>query len=152
MAVIKIKNQSVFIDEEDLNKVEGYRWIIQYNQNTEIRYVRASVNKKAIYLHRLILNAKKGIQVDHINGNGLDNRKINLRVCTKAENLRNRKISKINKSGYKGVYWYRKKWRAEIKYNGEKYYIGTFANLIEAAKAYDAKAIKLHGEFARINK
>ncbi len=104
-------------------------------------------------MHRVIKGAKAGQSVDHVNGNGLDNRRSNLRLCAHAENLRNRKIHKNNKSGFKGV---RKRkesslWRAEIRSNHKFYFLGNFHSAEEAAHAYDAAALKLHGEFARLN-
>ncbi len=90
---------------------------------------------------------------DHINGNKLDNRRENLRVCTLAENNRNRTIYKNNKSGFKGVYWSRadKKWRAQIKINNRMIYLGIFDDLLEAALTYDEAAVRYHGKFAKIN-
>jgi hypothetical protein len=91
--------------------------------------------------------------VDHINGNGLDNRMVNLRVCTAAQNSRNRKPRKGSLSGYRGVSFYKnyQKWVAQIMYDGVKYYLGYFSDPKEAALAYDAKARELHGDYARVN-
>jgi hypothetical protein len=92
--------------------------------------------------------------VDHINGNGLDNRKSNLRLCERHENALNRVINYNNVSGYKGVSWFKpiKKWRAQIQYKKVVYYLGCFNKRIDAAKAYNAAALKYHGEFANLNK
>lgn len=104
-------------------------------------------------LHRLIMGAKPGEQVDHINGNRMDYRKLNLRICTALENACNRRICANNTSGYKGVYWKsdHKKWEAYITREGARRHIGYFDSAIDAAFAYNEAAIKLHGEFARLN-
>lgn len=106
-----------------------------------------------VYLHRLIAGARKGEVVDHINGNSLDNRKANLRICTKAENSRNRKLGPTNKSGFKGVSWeaHTGKWRAKIGTDHKQITIGRFDTKEDAARAYNEAAIKYHGPFARLN-
>ena len=93
------------------------------------------------------------MHVDHINGNPLDNRKSNLRICTNAENQRNRGVNKNNTSGYKGVCWAKqnKKWKARIKHNGKLIHLGYYKDKEEAARAYDKKAKELHGEYAYLN-
>ena len=114
------------------------------------------------YLSRLLMGDPKGMLVDHINGDTMDNRRSNLRVCSKGENGRNRKTqSKNNTSGFKGVSYIGKgpdminelsrPWQAYINYNKKRYYLGRFVTPEEAARAYDAKALELHGEFARLN-
>lgn len=93
--------------------------------------------------------------IDHKNGNTLDNRRENLRICTYSENNRNRKqISSNNKSGYKGVSWdkQKNKWRTCLNINKKQKHIGFFNDIIEAAKAYNEAAIKYFGEFAKLNK
>lgn len=111
---------------------------------------------KQVFLHRYITNTPKGMEVDHINGNGLDNRKVNLRICTRAENGRNRKMSIKNKSGYHGVHFAntenrKKRWTAMIRFGGKKRYIGRYFTVEEAARAYDEKAKIYHGEYATLN-
>lgn len=101
-------------------------------------------------MHRLILNLLGNQQTDHINGNGLDNRRSNLRICNHADNMKNRKIAKNNRSGLKGI-WYSAKhrgWRAQIRSNGVRYHLGCFSNAEDAHEAYWQAAKKLHGEFA----
>ena len=95
--------------------------------------------------------AGKGQFVDHINGNGLDCRRSNIRICSHAENMRNRKTAKSNKIGVKGVYLSRGRYRAEIESKGVRYRIGTFDSIELAGKAYDEAAERLHQEFARTN-
>ena len=106
-------------------------------------------------MHRQIVKVEDGKFVDHINHNGLDNRKANLRPATFAENNRNRRKVKINnfRSKYKGIYWEKKQkqWGVRIMTNRTSKYIGSYKDEIEAAKAYDKAAKKYHGEFASLN-
>lgn len=106
-----------------------------------------------ILMHRIITEAPDDMFVDHINGNGLDNRRKNLRICTPAENTANRKKNKNNTSGFKGVYWRSKKrlFEASIRKDKKYHYLGYFELAIDAALAYDAAAKKLFGEFALLN-
>lgn len=116
--------------------------------------VRPKDGKRGVmYMHRLILDAPGGMQVDHINGDGLDNRRQNLRLATNAENRRNSRIPADNTSGCKGVYWSNteRKWQAQISINGQTRYIGRFDFLLEAALAYDRAAMKHYGAFASLN-
>lgn len=107
------------------------------------------------YLHWMVIkmpiNSKK--TTDHINGHSLDNRKINLRICDFKYNLKNKKLYKNNKSGYKGVSWNRhhNKWSADIRNEGKRIFLGYFERRIDAAKTYNKAALKYHGEFASIN-
>ncbi len=91
--------------------------------------------------------------VDHANGDALDNRRVNLRQAQKSTNGMNRGVPQNNTSGYKGVAWSKaaRKWRAQIGINGEHRYLGVFQDPADAARAYDAAAIELHGPFARLN-
>lgn len=106
---------------------------------------------KSIKMHRLIMDTPIGFETDHINGNKLDNRRKNLRVCTTAENQLNRGVPKNNTSGFKGVHKFRNKWRSSIKINSRRVHLGLFTCPIEAASAYNEAAIKYHGEFAKLN-
>ena len=104
-------------------------------------------------MHRLILNAMKGMDVDHINHDGLDNRRSNLRLCTRSENLRNQRALRSS-TGLKGIHLDKRgRWTAYIKPNAQKShkFLGYFDNAIDAAVAYDAAARQHYGEFARTN-
>lgn len=105
-------------------------------------------------MHRLILSLKSGEICDHINGDKLDNRKKNLRVCTSSQNLANRGSQKNSRSGIKGVTFYVRtgKWAANIAFNRKQTFLGYFLSKEEAASAYNQAAIEHHGEFARLNK
>ncbi len=124
-----------------------FRWFAVKKDNTF--YAAIKYKGKRLYLHHLVLPAKKGFQVDHINRNGLDNRKENLRFATPSQNLCNRDKQSNNKSGFKGVHWntQKKKWCAEIRFNGKKKHLGFFADPKEASEAYEKSAKETHKEF-----
>ena len=124
---------------------DGWNWYAR----TNVR--RADGSKTAIKMHRLILGlTDPRVHVDHIDGNGLNNRRENLRTCNRSENMSNRRKHKNNTSGYKGVCWDNQhgRWRADIKLNGKRKHLGLFTNPEEAYQAYCAAAIKMHGEYA----
>jgi hypothetical protein len=105
-------------------------------------------------MHREIIRASDGEMCDHINHNGLDNRKVNLRLATRYQNAWNRRKPNVNsRSKYKGVSWNEreKRWHARIQVNGRSRFLGTFKDELEAAKTYDAAARKYHGAFAALN-
>jgi len=142
----------VLVDDEDYEKLSKWKWRI-----TKTGYVRRTgrVEGKSVpvYIHREIMLASKGIQVDHINGNKLDNRKENLRLATRFENQRNVGKRSNNKSGYKGVRWVDRvrKWRADIRTDSGRKFIGQFNNKHDAARAYNEAALKYHGKYAFLN-
>ena len=105
------------------------------------------------YLHRVITGCPEGFDVDHINGDRLDNRRINLRICSHRLNLINSKKRKVASSKFKGVCWHRKakKWMVRVDLGLEKFYLGLYKDEIAAATAYNAKAAELFGEFAKLN-
>ena len=150
--------QYALVDPEDYDKINKYKWnayrgYSSYYSKRKI-YNRKNGSQRTVYMHRYIMNAPKGLMVDHINHNGLDNRKENLRLATRAENTRYSKKSK-NKfsSNYKGVHYITKakRWRAMITFEGKTIYIGQFRDEISAAKAYDRAAKKYFGKFAFLN-
>jgi len=106
-------------------------------------------------MHRQIINVPVFLLVDHINGNGLDNRKANLRPATHSQNVRNRPKARYAspRSKYKGVTWHKRKrkWNTRIRVKGRTIPLGYFDNELHAAKAYDHAARKYHGDFASLN-
>jgi len=149
MAEIKLTKGCVaLIDEEDLSLISEFKWCCVSHGGhfyAATRNWKISKNK-LIYMHRIILDAPTGMDVDHINGNGLDNRRANLRLCTRSENCRNRRKSTSSPNQYKGVHFSKEtgKWSAGIC-------LGSFNTEKEAALAYDEAARKIFGEFARVN-
>ncbi len=142
------------VEKADALLVSTYKWVACKITNTlyVLRKEKIGSRWKTIYMHRAILGLKKGEIADHINGNGLDNRRSNLRKCTKMGNNKNVK-ARWGKSKYKGVCWHKKtqKWQAGIKANYKYYYLGSYKSEIEAAKAHDRGATKHHKEFANLN-
>ena len=143
------RGMTALIDDEDYEAVSKHKWNAVKFRN--VFYAITSAEGKPLLLHRLITQAPKGAQVDHANGDGLDNRRENLRICTHADNMRNRRMQKNNKTGYRGVTVKGKKYRACLSLNNKTIHIGVFADPKDAAKAYDEKAQELYGEFARTN-
>lgn len=157
----------ILIDDEDYEIVSKYTWHIRKAKNTNYARtnIRISVGKqRGIHLHRLITNCPRNMMIDHINGNGLDNRRCNLRIVTRSQNLMNsKKPEGEHTSQYKGVCltkWgkvskktgiQKYKWRTEIRKDTKGILIGYFETEIEAALAYNQKAIELFGEFAKLN-
>ncbi len=130
-----------------------YEWLSRYNWRVVNGYACRHEKNKSILMHREITQAPKGKVVDHIDANKLNNCRFNLRVCTAAENQFNQRKRRGSYSQFKGVQ-YRKKQRrfyVECRFAGTKHWLGFFDDEIEAARAYDRKAVELHGEYARVN-
>lgn len=141
------KGRIALIDKRDAS-LARFKWRYLESRNGRGYAVR-SVAGAFLYLHREVLGATSGAQVDHRNGNGLDCRRNNLRVATHAENQQNRGAQRNNTSGYKGVVWdaARSCWRAEIQGGGRRRFLGRFATAEGAAQAYAEAAGVFHGEF-----
>jgi len=159
---LKLSNSDlvILIDRDDFPEVSKFNWYTikahQYNVSGKRlcnHYVVAQINGVRVRLHRLIMRVDNpDIHIDHINGNGLDNRKSNLRKCTNQQNCINRPKQINNTSGFKGVFLRKSgKYRAGIRFNQKLIHLGTFVDKIDAAKAYNDAAIKYFGEFAYLN-
>jgi hypothetical protein len=146
---ITSNGQTFIFDADDFITVKKYTWGISTGG-----YVTANLkNGDLITLHSLIMGEVRGLWIDHISRNKLDNRRRNLRYVTPQQNSYNCGISKNNSTGYKGVYFdkARGKYQAEITCSRQKYHLGRFNSAVEAAKAYNQKAIELFGEYAFLN-
>lgn len=151
MKTIKLtQGKETIVDDEDYEYLSQWKW---YYHNG---YATRSTNRingiqTTIRLHKLLTSLKE--EVDHINGNRLDNRKDNLRICSRKENSRNQIKRNNTSSKYKGVSWNKRnqKWMSFITYNYKRIHLGYFYNEIDAAKAYNKAAIKYHKEFAKLN-
>jgi hypothetical protein len=142
------KNLKALVDDEDFDALNKHNW---YSLNSKYAYreTRKKGVRTSIPMHKEVLPG--AYLIDHIDGNGLNNQKSNLREASFCQNSRNTSIHKDNKSGYKGVYRTRKKWAAKICVNYKKLYLGVFGTKEEAARAYNEAALKYSGEFAKLN-
>jgi hypothetical protein len=143
------------VDDEDFERVNQFKWFAKKDENTWYarRTVRIDGKRKNIHLHTFIMNTALGFVVDHKNHNGLDNRKENLRLCSKSQNQHNQKLRQGGTSQYKGVCWHKNKrcYFARIVIAGKQKHLGSFTDEVEAAKAYDEAAKEHFGEFAHLN-
>ena len=139
------------VDAEDYDWLSQYKWCAAKDRETF--YAQRYSNGRIVSMHRVIMRAPKGVICDHRNHNGLDNRKSNLRFCTSAQNQYNKRPKKGCASKYKGVVRRKnyKKWRARISFKRQRINLGDFDNEMDAAMAYDDKAVELFGEFAYLN-
>ena len=144
------------VDDDMFEELNQFKWYAEKRKDTFYarRNERNRLHVKKFYMHRQIMNVTDPkIQVDHIFGDGLDNRREKLRLCTMVENLRNQRARVGETSIYKGVFWdkSRNRWGCQIVNNGVKIHIGRFINETYAAEQYNLKASELFGEFARLN-
>lgn len=143
------------VDYRNYDKLMKYKWFVLKRKNTNYaaRHINNEKGQLTIMMHNKISQPPKGMETDHRNHNGLDNREYNLRHCSKAQNQYNQK-PRGGYSKYKGVTWSKRTknhWQAQIN-KGEKHFsIGYFATELEAAIAYDKKAKELFGDFANFN-
>ena len=139
------------VDNEDYLELSKYKWCLNTN-GYAVRRVGGRKAKLTI-MHRVIIGAQDGQEVDHISRNKLDNRRSNLRFATRAQNTANTPPSVRNTSGLKGVHWLksRDKWQVRIGYGGRVLSLGYYKDKTEAAKAYNNKAVELYGDYAWLN-
>jgi len=152
------QNKYAIVDPDDYPRLSEHKWYAAKGHNTFYavcgKWSKIQRKRVEIRMHRFIMNPPAHLYIDHINHNGLDNRKANLRLATHAQSVRNRKkFAKPATSRYKGISWHSstQKWCACIQTNNTKIHLGSFKNEIEAAKAYDQAAKKYHKEFAALN-
>lgn len=152
MAIIPLsKGKHAIVDDADFEYLSQWKWMCS---STGYAVRHRTINKKTITIrmHRELIDVPDGMFADHVNGNRLDNRRANLRVCTHAQNQHNYRSTK-NMWGYKGVAARikGKSWHARIKVNGKTVHLGHFDSIIAAARAYNDAALHYFGEFACLN-
>lgn len=150
--ILLTQGKIALVDDEDHAFLKQWKW--NANKIRHNYYAVRIAGKNSIYMHRAILKAAAGVEIDHINGNGLDNRKKNLRKTTRKQNGRNLRPRTNGTSKFKGVCRdkSRRKWASHIKVNGKSVFLGRFMKEKDAALAYNAAALKNFGKYARINK
>jgi hypothetical protein len=141
------ESQYALVDAADYERLSKYNWRLQNG------YAARQEKSKMIYLHREIMRPPEGLIVDHINHNKLDDCRINLRVCTRRENILNQGKKCNSSSRFKGLEYCRRRnrWYVRIRFRGGRLWVGSFTDEVEAAHAYDCKAVELFGEFAHLN-
>lgn len=139
------KGYHAIVSESDYDRVAAHSW--HYHPDG---YAEGLIDGQHMRMHRFITDAPEGMDVDHLNNDGLDNRRQNLRVCTRSQNIQ-RQVSTTGESDYRGVSRSHGRWRAEICVQGTRYHLGMFDSERKAAEAYDARARHYYGEFAYTN-
>lgn len=149
---------TALVDDEDYERLKGYRWFGQRSKNGRTGYAMTKVGHgrkgtKRVYMHQLILGSgAPGMEIDHKNCNGLDNRRENLRWATKAQQRANQPARRDSRTGLKGVNLFQGRyWAAHIREGGKQRHLGYFPTAEAAARAYDNRARELFGEFAYLN-
>lgn len=149
------KGKVALVDDADYARASQYKWHAVKRKRTwyPSRLINMGSKRHQLFLHAFLLEPMDGLQVDHRDGDGLNCTRANMRLCTPAENTRNRRRPVTNTSGYKGVSWHklRGKWIAWIGLNGRNKYLGLFESKRSAAQAYNEAALKYYGEFACLN-
>ncbi len=141
------------VDNEDFEFLSQWKWRF-HKGYADRNFNYAGGKRKCMLMHRVIAMTPDGMETDHINGNKLDNRRCNLRVCYRSENRFNQgKYNGDHHSQYKGVTWHKtwRKWQAQIRIDGKTKFLGKFDSEIAAALAFNEIAKQYHGEFAKLN-
>jgi hypothetical protein len=153
MMEIKLSRGMVaLVDDDDWSALAVFKWYAHRGLHT-FYAARYDNSGKLEYMHRRILKAQTGEKVDHVNQNGLDCQRHNIRICTSSQNHMNKTKRRAGSSKYKGVCWSKcaRKWQAQIQCDGKQFHLGLFNDDIIAARTYDSKARELFGEFAKCN-
>jgi hypothetical protein len=154
MKIPLTQGKFALVDAEDYEYLNKYKWCaVTRKRKDGKRQCFYAVTHPGIRMHRLIMKTPRELEVDHKDGDGLNNQKHNLRNCTRLQNVLNQMTQQTNKtSKYRGVLWNaERRWRVQIQYKSKVYYLGYFDCEEEAARCWDKKAKELFGEFARLN-
>lgn len=145
------QDKFTLVDDEDFDLLNQYKWF--WTRNKWGGYAGRRKEGKTILMHRFIMNSPKGMEIDHANNDSLDNRRSNLRICSRSENMQNMSIPSHNTSGFKGVVWHKiaKKWMVQIKKDKKRQYLGLYKDKLEAAHRYDEIAEQIFGKYAKLN-
>mgnify|MGYP001594937357 CR=1 FL=1 len=143
--ILLSKGKVAIIDYDDYEKVSKYKWCFSGKYAVRVK------QGKTILMHRFIMSTPKGFDTDHINDNGLDNRKSNLRICSHSQNLMNHKLNQNNTSGYKNISWDKQlnHWRVSIWVNNKRVINKLFKDINNAISFRDVELFNLHGQFTR---
>jgi hypothetical protein len=153
-AIQLTQGQVTIVDDADYSWINEFQWYAAKINYGVGFYACRKIRRRPVGMHRIIMGVENdpSVDVDHINNDALDNRRENLRICSRSENCMNKVMHRDNRSGFKGVSRSGNRFQAKIKANGKQRYLGTFKTPEEAARAYDAAAKEHFGAFARLNK
>jgi hypothetical protein len=151
------QDKYAIVDDSDYVFLNKNKWCLNSRPGRKLSYAKRAITlengkQKFISMHSLLIDTPKGMVVDHIDGDGLNNQRKNLRICSHTQNTRNASLSKRNKSGSKGIFWNKtnNKWKVSIGVDKKLLHIGYFINKEEAQKAYRNASLIYHKEFSRI--
>lgn len=150
------RGKTTLVDDDVYEWASKFKWSASKNRHTfyAVRSVTTHGKRRAIYLHREIVKPMGNEQVDHLDGDGLNNLRVNLRPCSQTENQRAFKRKAVKRtSRFRGVSWNKEdsRWKAGLRTGKILFYLGYFSDEEKAARAYDRKALELFGEFAHLN-
>lgn len=155
--IVAVGGHQTKVDDDVFEWASKLKWYMNKTPSNKIGYLITHIHKDGKrtsgYLHRMIMGVERGVQVDHINRDSLDNRRANLRTATCSQNVSNCDKRPNTVSRFKGVIWHirMQRWQAKIGVNGKRIHLGTFLSEVDAARAYDRAAVIHHGEFAVTN-
>jgi hypothetical protein len=145
------KGMVALVDDEDFAHLSQFKWQA-HRKGGKTYYAKTDIGRRSVGMHQMVMDAGD-LEVDHRDGNGLDNRRSNLRLATHSQNQCNRGLQRNSTSGFTGVSWRKDigSWQAYVNFEGKRKNLGCFTDPIDAARAYNDAALDLHGEFAVLN-
>lgn len=143
------QGKEAIVDEEDYEFLSQFKW--HYKNGYAARCISVDGKQVRIWMHRVLTGVPDNLEVDHLDRNGLNNTKQNLRICSRKINSDNRGLFVNNTSGYKGVSWHAGKWQASYRHNGKLHYIGRYTSKEEAYQKYLETKEKLNADVSRIS-